>query len=78
MSALGVDAVQGRCEAVLEQVERAVIGKRSSLELVLMAILADGHVLLEDVPGLAKTLAGPLVRPGARRWTSRACSSRPT
>lgn len=38
------------------QVERAVIGKRESLELVLMALLADGHVLIEDLPGLAKTL----------------------
>ncbi len=56
MSALGVDAVQARCEAVLEQVERAVIGKREPLEMVLMGILADGHVLLEDYPGLAKTL----------------------
>ena len=42
---------------VLDEVERAVIGKRDELELVLMGLLADGHVLLEDVPGLAKTLA---------------------
>ena len=42
---------------VLDEVERAVVGKRSSLELVLMGFLADGHVLLEDYPGLAKTLA---------------------
>ncbi len=43
-------------DAVLDQVERAVIGKRQTLELVLMAILANGHVLIEDLPGLAKTL----------------------
>jgi len=42
---------------VLDEVERAVVGKRGSLELVLMGFLADGHVLLEDYPGLAKTLA---------------------
>jgi MoxR-like ATPase len=41
---------------VLDEVERAVVGKRGSLELVLMGILADGHVLIEDFPGLAKTL----------------------
>jgi MoxR-like ATPase len=41
---------------VLDEVERAVIGKRGALELVLLALLADGHVLIEDVPGLAKTL----------------------
>ena len=42
---------------LLDEVERAVVGKREQLELVLLGMLADGHVLLEDVPGLAKTLA---------------------
>jgi MoxR-like ATPase len=56
MSSIPVDDVHARCQAVLEQVERAVIGKREPLEMVLMGILADGHVLLEDYPGLAKTL----------------------
>ena len=42
---------------VLDEVERAVVGKRDALELVLVGFLADGHVLLEDYPGLAKTLA---------------------
>jgi MoxR-like ATPase len=42
--------------AVIDEVERAVVGKRDRLELVLAGMLADGHVLLEDVPGLAKTL----------------------
>ena len=46
-----------RAAAVLDEVERAVVGKRDRLELVLAGLLADGHVLLEDVPGLAKTLA---------------------
>jgi MoxR-like ATPase len=42
---------------VLGQVERAVVGKRDALELVLAGILAGGHVLVEDNPGLGKTLA---------------------
>ena len=42
---------------ILDEVERAVVGKREQLELVLLGLLADGHVLLEDYPGLAKTLA---------------------
>jgi MoxR-like ATPase len=42
---------------VLDEVERAVVGKRDALELVFTGFLADGHVLLEDYPGLAKTLA---------------------
>jgi MoxR-like ATPase len=41
---------------VLDEVERAIVGKRPALELVLLGILSDGHVLIEDVPGLAKTL----------------------
>jgi len=49
--------VQETSTRILDEVERAVIGKRDALELVLMGLLADGHVLLEDYPGLAKTLA---------------------
>ncbi|MGZ4279074.1 MAG: AAA family ATPase [Solirubrobacteraceae bacterium] len=48
--------VAGCVEAVLDEVEKAVVGKRPALELVLLCLLADGHVLLEDVPGVAKTL----------------------
>jgi MoxR-like ATPase len=43
--------------AVLDGVEQAVVGKREALTLVLSAVLAGGHVLLEDFPGLGKTLA---------------------
>ena len=51
-----LDDVPESCERILDEVERAVVGKREALELVLIGILADGHVLLEDYPGLAKTL----------------------
>jgi len=44
-------------QAVLTQVGRAVVGKQQPLSLVLAAILAKGHVLIEDFPGLGKTLA---------------------
>ncbi|HWK28965.1 MAG TPA: MoxR family ATPase [Solirubrobacter sp.] len=44
-------------DSILDEVEKAVVGKREPLELILMTILAGGHVLLEDVPGLGKTLA---------------------
>ncbi len=43
--------------AILDEVEKAVVGKRQALRLVLSGILAGGHVLLEDFPGLGKTLA---------------------
>ena len=41
---------------VLDAVNTVVVGKREALELVLAGILAGGHVLLEDLPGLGKTL----------------------
>jgi MoxR-like ATPase len=51
-----VDA-SDRARAVLDEVEKAIVGKRTPLTLVLAAVLAKGHVLLEDFPGLGKTLA---------------------
>ena len=56
-AALDIGAVSARCQEVLDEVERAVVGKRGPLTLVLAAVLAGGHVLLEDMPGLGKTLA---------------------
>jgi MoxR-like ATPase len=51
-----IETTSERCERLLVEVERAVVGKREALELVLLGLLADGHVLIEDYPGLAKTL----------------------
>jgi MoxR-like ATPase len=45
-----------RCDRILDEVERAVVGKRDALELLMLGLLADGNVLIEDFPGLAKTL----------------------
>ena len=53
---LTVAEVAERSDRILGEVERAVVGKREVLELVLLGFLADGHVLIEDFPGLAKTL----------------------
>jgi MoxR-like ATPase len=54
---LSLADVAERASAILAEVERAVVGKRRSLELVLSGVLAGGHVLMEDFPGLGKTLA---------------------
>ena len=48
--------VQQAAEAVLQQLETVIYGKRPILELVLTCLFAEGHLLLEDVPGTAKTL----------------------
>ncbi|HQV64528.1 MAG TPA: AAA family ATPase, partial [Anaerolineales bacterium] len=41
---------------IIDEVERAVVGKRKLLEMIMASMLAGGHVLLEDNPGLGKTL----------------------
>ena len=43
-------------EAVLDEIEQVVVGKRAALTLILTTLLARGHVLIEDLPGLGKTL----------------------
>jgi MoxR-like ATPase len=53
---MDLTGVREHGDAILDEVERAVVGKRDALELILAALLCDGHVLLEDYPGLAKTL----------------------
>jgi MoxR-like ATPase len=53
---VGLEYVAARSHAIIDELERAVVGKRDALELALSALLADGHVLIEDFPGLAKTL----------------------
>jgi MoxR-like ATPase len=53
---LTFDRVASLGAKILQEVERAVVGKRPVLEFVLLGLLADGHVLIEDLPGLAKTL----------------------
>ena len=45
-----------RCAEVLDEIEQAVVGHRRALRLVMIGILAGGHILLEDLPGLGKTL----------------------
>jgi MoxR-like ATPase len=56
-SAMRVPEASELASRVLTEVERAVVGKRLPLTLVLAAVLAKGHVLLDDFPGLGKTLA---------------------
>ncbi|MGH9211127.1 MAG: AAA family ATPase [Acidimicrobiales bacterium] len=53
---LSLGEVSQRCEAIVRRVEEVIVGKRDVVELVLVGVLANGHVLIEDYPGLAKTL----------------------
>ena len=51
-----IEQLAAKAEQLIAELERAIVGKREALELVLLGVLADGHVLIEDFPGLAKTL----------------------
>ena len=53
---MNVPRVAELSSRILDEVSRAIVGKRHVLEQVLLAVLSDGHVLIEDYPGLAKTL----------------------
>ena len=53
---LPVTTTAARCEAVLDEIQRVVVGRRPALTLIQTALLAHGHVLIEDLPGLGKTL----------------------
>lgn len=51
-----MDITIKRTEAVLRELSRVVVGKRDELQLIMIAVLSGGHVLIEDLPGLGKTL----------------------
>ncbi len=54
--ALNIASVADRGKALMDELETVIVGKRPVLERVLWGVLCDGHVLIEDVPGVAKTL----------------------
>ncbi len=61
MDKASVELLSGAGKRVLESVERVIVGKSSAVELVLVAIFCEGHVLLEDVPGIGKTMLAKAV-----------------
>jgi MoxR-like ATPase len=53
-----MDEIKTAAEKIIEQLERIIFGKRDVLQMVMVCLLAEGHLLMEDVPGTAKTLLG--------------------
>ncbi|HMH52424.1 MAG TPA: MoxR family ATPase [Candidatus Acidoferrum sp.] len=56
-----IDAVADRCQEILAALSQVIVGKHDVLEQILAGVLANGHILIEDYPGLAKTLIARLV-----------------
>jgi MoxR-like ATPase len=55
-----IDTIADRCQAILAALEQVIVGKPDVLEQILAGVLANGHILIEDYPGLAKTLIARL------------------
>jgi MoxR-like ATPase len=53
---MAINEIAGYARAVIENVERVIVGKREAIELLVVALLCEGHVLIEDVPGVGKTM----------------------
>jgi MoxR-like ATPase len=58
---LKIEAVADRCGEVIAGLSQVIVGKAEVLEQILAGVLANGHILIEDYPGLAKTLIARLV-----------------
>ncbi len=55
MSKLSVKDISLACDALVEEIEKAIVGKRRTVELSVMTLLCNGHLLIEDIPGVGKT-----------------------
>ena len=56
MAEITVETIAATARRVHDNIERVIVGKSEVVELVLVAVLCEGHVLIEDVPGIGKTL----------------------
>src|SRR5262249_5957869 len=60
-AAVKIAAVAERVRSVVAALGRIVVGKDDAIERILLGVLANGHILIEEYPGLAKTLMAPLL-----------------
>jgi MoxR-like ATPase len=56
LAASAIDAIQQTTSRIVDAIERVIVGKREVIELAMIGVLCEGHVLLEDVPGTGKTM----------------------
>ena len=53
---MAISDIEAYAQTIIENVERVIVGKRAAIEMVMVALLCEGHVLIEDVPGVGKTM----------------------
>ena len=53
---MAIKDIESFAQAIIDNVERVIVGKREAIELVMVALWCEGHVLIEDVPGVGKTM----------------------
>lgn len=51
-----IQSSKEKVDQLILELEKAIVGKRSTIQLMVVALLANGHVLFEDIPGVGKTL----------------------
>jgi len=66
-----IEAQSGRLDALRQEVSKVIVGQTYMIDRLIMALIADGHVLLEGIPGLAKTTAIKSLAQGIRTGFSR-------
>ena len=66
-ASLSLIEVQALAEAVRANIARVIVGKLEIIDLLLVALFSDGHVLLEDVPGMGKTVMAR-IELASERW----------
>ena len=59
------------CKKIMDNISKVVVGKQVSIELLLVALFGDGHVLIEDVPGVGKTLLAKSLAKSIGGWFRR-------
>ena len=67
---MGIDEVGSRAAAIVQNVETVIAGKRDAITAALTVLLAEGHLLIEDVPGVGKTRVLATATWACRQWST--------
>lgn len=58
---INLEALREKVQAIREEIGKVIVGQNAMIDLLIVALLADGHVLIEGVPGVAKTLTAKVL-----------------